>query len=140
MWGANVIFDSSENLGQKLENKITKLSKTAFCIEFFRADLSQFLIEKLDFWVNDCVFAIKSKHFRDFLKVSFGNLRGSSYIHFLVIIFYLRFTCGGEKLCWKSGKGLQFFAHNCLKNFLLVFTCSNMHFKPYKWSDFSRKK
>ena len=63
---------------------------------------------KFGFWVDGSVLAIKSKHFRDFLEISwfpkililkeFNNSWGNSYIHFLVKIIQLPFTCGEEKL------------------------------------------
>ena len=64
---------------------------------------------KFGFWVDGWLFAIKPKHFRDFLEISkfpkilslksFGNSWDNSYIHFLVIIIQFRFTCGKDTLC-----------------------------------------
>ena len=52
---------SDNNLGQKVGDKFTKLSKIGFSMECFT---------EFDFWVDDWEFTIKSKYFRDFLEIS----------------------------------------------------------------------
>ena len=61
------------NIGQKVVDKFTKLSKKGFSMECFTADFLQFFFRKTSrfgFWVADWVLIIRSKHFRDFLEIS----------------------------------------------------------------------
>ena len=101
------------NLGQRFADKFTKLSKTGFPLECFKADFLQFFTKKqrqnLAFmWPAEHtplnlsisrIFLISLK----FLKL-FGNSLDNSYIHFLVITILFRFTCGEKKLCLKVKK------------------------------------
>ena len=66
-------------------------------------------MSKFGFWLDDWLLAIKSKHLRDFLEVSyfpkvlslnsFGNSWDNSWTDFLVIIIWFCFTYGEEKFC-----------------------------------------
>ena len=67
----NIHFDY--NLGQKVGEKFTKLSKTSFSMKCFAAAFLHFFLQKtskLGFWVGGWVSPIKSEHFRDFLEIS----------------------------------------------------------------------
>ena len=48
------------NLGQKVGDKFTKLSKIGFSMECFT---------EFGFWGDDWELAVKSKYFRDFLEI-----------------------------------------------------------------------
>ena len=63
---------SSDNLGLKIVNKFTNLSKIGFSMEFFTVDSSQFSDRNVNFAfsVAGCVFATKCRNFRDFLEIS----------------------------------------------------------------------
>ena len=89
----------NHNLGQKVGDKFTKLSKISFFMECFTNDFLRFFTEKTSkfgFQVGGWVLAITCRHVRDFLEISsfpkilsvksFGNSWGNSYIHFLMII------------------------------------------------------
>ena len=61
------------NLGQKVGDKSTKLSKIAFSMEFFTTDILQFFNEKRQNWT----FGLTARYsplnlniFRDFLETS----------------------------------------------------------------------
>ena len=54
---------TGHNLGQKVGDKLAKLSKTGFSMECFTAGFLQFFIKKR----QDLALAIKSRHFSDFL-------------------------------------------------------------------------
>ena len=82
------------NLGQKVGDKFTELSKIGFSMEYFTADLLQFFTKKhqnLAFrWTtgyspsNPSISGIFLK-FPNFVSLkSFGNSWGNSWIHFLV--------------------------------------------------------
>ena len=68
----NVSKTSSYNLGQKVWDKLTKLSKTGFPMECFTADFLQLFPQKrqnLPFGWTAGFSPLKSKHFRDFLEI-----------------------------------------------------------------------
>ena len=60
------------NLGHKVGDKFTKLSKLGFSMECFTADFLQFFAKKRQNvafgWTVG--YQIKSTHFRDFLEIS----------------------------------------------------------------------
>ena len=96
----------SYNLGQKIVDRFTKLSKIGFSTKYSVVDSSRF------FSTNGKICVLASRLGTDhrkqsisliFLKLpksfdSFGNSWGNSYIHIWVIIIYFRFTFGEEKL------------------------------------------
>ena len=62
-----------DNLGQRVGDKLTKLSKIGFSMECFTADFFAIFFQKkskFGFWLGGWVLAIKSKHFRDILEIS----------------------------------------------------------------------
>ena len=64
---------SSDNLGQRVGDKFTNLSKTRFSMECFTADFFAIFYQKaskIGFWVGGWVLAIESKHFGDYLQIS----------------------------------------------------------------------
>ena len=72
-------------------------------------------------WVVECVLAVGSGHFRDFLgfrgfclpcHMSFSNSQTNLNSHFLVIIIYFRFICGEKKLL-KLKKFYKCFVQDC---------------------------
>ena len=50
---------NSYNLGQKVVDKLMKLSKIGFSMVFIGF-----------FWVDSLILAVKSKHFKDFIEIS----------------------------------------------------------------------
>ena len=62
---------STHNLGQKVEDKLMKLSKKGSSMECFTADFLQFFTKKYqNLFFGWTAGYIKSKHFRDFLEIS----------------------------------------------------------------------
>ena len=60
------------NPGQKVGDKFTKLGKIGFSLECFTADFFATFYQKTSKFgllVDSWVLAIKSKYFRDFLKI-----------------------------------------------------------------------
>ena len=97
------------NLGQKVADKLTKLSKIGFSMEYFTANFLPFFTKKQQNlalgWTagyspsNPSISGIfwKSPNFLSFKSI--GNSSGNSYSYFLMMIIWFRFTCGEEKLC-----------------------------------------
>ena len=57
------------NLGQKFVNKFPKLIKIDFSMKWLVSRDFPAQISKFVFWVADWVFAIESKHFRNFCEI-----------------------------------------------------------------------
>ena len=70
------------NLGQKVVDIFTKLSKIVFSMECFTTDVWQFFTKK----GQNLAFGWLAGYSPPNPSKSFGNWRGNSYIHFLVII------------------------------------------------------
>ena len=100
-------FVSSDNLGQKVGDKLTKLSKIGFSMECFTADFLQLFTKKcqnLAFgWTTGYLLSNPSMSgiFWKFPKILSLKSFGNSCTYFLVTIIWFRFTCGEE---WKSTK------------------------------------
>ena len=113
-----VLHISSDNLGQRVVDKLPKLSKTDYSMGCFTADFCEILpkTSKFGFWVVGWIIVIKSNHFRDFLVISwfpkilspklFDSSWGSSYIYFLVLKFS-SVSLVVKRNCAKIRKSLQ---------------------------------
>ena len=141
----------NHNLGQKVGDKFSKLSKLGFSMERFAADNLRYFTknhQNLVFWWTagyslwnlsiSGIFLNFPNFLRSLSLKSLGNSWVNSYIHFLVIKTEFHFENMAKTNCTKKWKSSQMFCPRLSENFPFNFYLFKNALKPPKWSVFSR--